>query len=191
MKSLLKRDRELLLDKKSITSLVSKFNIPGYHKPLFLTDCGINIEPNLMQKKEILKNAIKVVKSLGIKNPKVACICPVEVVNPRIQSTVDAKALSLETIEDAIIEGPLSFDIALSKKAADIKGIATPVSGDADILLFSNIDAGNVVYKSLSLFGNASISGIAAGFKLPVVLTSRADKTEVKISSIQFALDTI
>ncbi len=191
MKSLLNKERGLLLESNSLISLVSRFNLPGYHKPLYLTDCGINIEPDLEQKKEILKNAVRVVKLLGVDKPKVACICPVEVVNPKIRSTVDARALSMEAIDDAIIEGPLSFDLAVSKAAADIKGVNTAVSGDADILLFSNIDAGNAVYKSLSIFGNATISGIVAGFKLPVILTSRADSTEVKIASIQLALDMI
>ena len=189
MKSLLNKELGLLMEGNSLISLVSRFNLPGYHKPLYLTDCGINIEPDLEQKKGILKNAIRVVKLLGVDKPKVACICPVEVVNPKIKSTVDAKKLSMESIDGAIVEGPIAFDVAVSKVAADIKGINTEVSGDADILLFSNIDAGNAVYKSLSIFGKATISGIVAGLKLPVILTSRADSTEVKIASIQLALD--
>lgn len=191
MKSLLNKDRGLLMENNSLISLVSRFYLPGYHKPLYLTDCGINIEPDLEQKKGILKNAVRVVKLLGIDKPKVACICPVEVVNPKIRSTVDAEKLSEISIGGAIIEGPLSFDLAVSREAAETKGINTTVTGDADILLFSNIDAGNAVYKSLSLFGNAKISGIVAGFKLPVILTSRADSTEVKMASIQLALDLI
>lgn len=191
MRSLIKRGRSLMVERHGIISLVSRFIIPGYHKPLYLTDCGINIDPDLAHKEGILRNAVNVVKSLGVSHPKVACISSVEVVNPKIKSTVEAEALSKKDIEGAIIEGPLSFDLAVSKAAAKIKGVDSAVSGDADILLFPHMDVGNAVYKSLSTFANARISGIAAGFILPVVLTSRADSTEVKLDSIQLALDMI
>jgi len=189
MKSILRKDRDLLYENGGVISLISRFILPKYHKPIYLTDCGINIEPDLKQKESILRNAIRVVKSLGVEKPKVACVCPIEFVNPRIKSTVDGEALSKMDIDGAIIEGPISFDVSLSKHAAEVKGFNSSVAGDADILLFNNIDSGNVVYKSLSLFGDASICGIVSGLKIPVILTSRADETQVKIDSIQLALD--
>lgn len=191
MKSFLKHEYNLLMENISTVSLISRFILPGYHKPIYFTDCGINIEPNLEQKVDIIKNAIRVVKMLGLDRPKIACICPVEIVNPKIKSTVDAEKLSEMDIDNSIIEGPMAFDVAVSAEAAKIKGIDTVVSGDADILLFANIDAGNAVYKSLSIFGGASISGVVAGLKIPVVLTSRADSLKVKIDSLQLALDLI
>lgn len=192
MKAVLSKKLHLLDESSSLISLVSRFNLPGYHKPLFITDAGINMYPDIDQKYEIIKNAVSVAISLGVKKPKVACISPVEVVNSKIQSSVDADLLSREYIfENAIVEGPLSFDIAVSKKAGDIKGVNSLVAGDADILLLPNIDAGNTLYKSLTVFGNGNVAGVVAGLKIPVILTSRADSVEAKINSLKLALDMI
>ncbi|MBN2617206.1 MAG: phosphate acetyltransferase [Spirochaetales bacterium] len=187
MRILLKKEYNLFKEGQSLVSLVSKFDIPSYHKPLFLTDCGINIKPNIEQKAEIVRNAIGVVKALGLENPKIACITPVEIVNSRIQSTVDAKILK-DTFGNTIIEGPISFDLALSKEAARIKDFISPVAGDADVLIFPDLDTGNSVYKSLVLFGGATVCGIVSGLKVPVVLTSRADSIKTKIDSLKLAL---
>ncbi|MGL1892823.1 MAG: phosphate acyltransferase [Spirochaetaceae bacterium] len=181
--------KSLFSHKTSLISLVSRFEIPTYHKPLYITDAGINISPNLEQKIQILQNSIDVVKSLGVINPKVACICPVEVVNSKLQSTVDAKALSDMEFTNTIVEGPISFDIAVSKKAADIKGFNSEISGDVDILLMPDLNSSNPLYKSLTLFANAKVSSVVAGLSFPVVLTSRADSTQVKIDSLKLALD--
>lgn len=186
---LLKRDRGLLSDRGNIISLISKFELPDYHKPLFITDCGINMYPDLEQKKSILLNAVNVAEEYGIKKPKVACITPVEFINPKMQSTLDAAKLKQMDFGNAIVEGPISLDLALSAKAAGVKEYNSPVAGDADILLFHNIDQGNVAYKALSLFGHPVISGIAAGFRLPVILTSRADSFQTKLESLKFALN--
>lgn len=181
--------KSLLSHRISLISLVSRFEIPTYHKPIFLTDAGINISPNLEQKKQILQNSINVVNSLGIENPKVACICPVEAVNVNIESTTDAKALSLMDFGSAIVEGPISLDISVSKEAADIKGYSSKIAGDVDILLMPDLNSANPFYKSLTMFANAKVSSVVAGLKFPVVLTSRADNTQVKIDSLQLALD--
>lgn len=192
IKAILNKELSLIEREGSLISLVSRVSLPGYHKPLYITDPGININPDINQKAEIIRNAISVVKALGLKNPKVACISPVEVVNPKIVSSVDADILSKEySFPGAIVEGPLSFDIAVSRDAAEIKGINTPVAGDADILLFPNIDIGNALYKSLTIFGNGKVAGVISGLKLPVILTSRADSIETKISSVELAIDMI
>ncbi|OQY38421.1 MAG: hypothetical protein B6229_05900 [Spirochaetaceae bacterium 4572_7] len=189
LKALLRKEFGLLED-KSLVSLVSRFIIPNYHKPLFLTDAGINISPTLDQKIKIIKNAIFVANSLGIHEPKVACLSPIEVVNHKIPSTEDGFALSqMSVFGDAIVDGPLSFDISLSKEAARIKGATSVVAGDADILFAPNLDVGNALYKSFTLFGNAKVAGVVAGLKIPVVLTSRADSKEVKVDSLELALN--
>lgn len=190
MKAVLSKKLGLFDRENSLISLVSRFNLPGYHKPLYITDPGINIDPNVEQKAAIIRNAVTVARALGVENPKVACISPVEVVNPKIQSSVDADILSKEyDFDGAIVEGPISFDIAVSPKAASIKGFDSIVAGDADILLMPNIDSGNMLYKSLTVFGCGNVAGVVAGLSIPVILTSRADSVEAKINSLELAIE--
>lgn len=177
-----------LFEKGSLLSMVSIFKLPGYHKELCLTDSGLNILPDLDQKIKIMENAVSVLKSFGIDSPKVACIAPVEKVNTKIKSTVDANIIK-DRFNSEFIDGPLAFDVAVSKKAASIKGIKSNVAGDADILLFPELDTANAVYKSLTIFGGGVCASIVAGLKIPVVLTSRADTKNVKCNSIKLALN--
>jgi phosphotransacetylase len=164
--------------------------LPLYHKALLVTDPGINISPNLKQKIKILKNAVRVLSSLGVERPKVACIAPVETVHSKVSSTVDAQALSRMTDEfcGAVVEGPLALDVAISREAAAIKGLSSEVAGDADILLMPEISSANVLYKSLTIFGHGTVAGIAAGLMVPVVLTSRSDTEGTRFLSLRLAL---
>jgi phosphate butyryltransferase len=173
-----------------LISQVSVFDIPLYHKALILTDAGINISPGLQEKVQIIKNAVNVAHSLGITAPKVACIAPSEEVTKKISSTTDARELKQMkgVFGDAIVDGPFGFDIAVSKKAAEIKNVDSMVAGDADILLFPELNSGNAVYKSLTIFGGATATGLIAGLRVPVVLTSRSDTDEVKKLSLLLAL---
>lgn len=175
---------------ESLLSHVMVYEIPAYHKLLILTDGGMNINPGLSEKVEILKNAIKVANSIGIENPKVACLSAVEVINPKMPSTVDAaklKEMNINKDIGGIVDGPLAFDLAVSKEAAMHKGVKSEVAGDADIILVPFIEVGNGIGKSLTYFAGARSAGIVVGAKAPVVLVSRADSHEDKFNSIALA----
>ena len=185
----------MLLDKENdfvvpgdLISHVGVFDIPAYHKPVIITDAGINISPPLEDKVKILQNAIDFARMLGIPRPKAACIAPLEKVNPRIPSTGDAEALSRMAAEgrfgDAFVAGPLALDVAVLTAAAATKGIESAVVGDPDILLLADLDTANVFYKSLTLFGGARAASVAAGVRVPVVITSRSDDEETRLISI-------
>lgn len=181
-------DKEIGLRTNSLLSHVMIYSVPAYHKLIFLTDGGMCTYPDLNQKIQIVQNAVKAAKSMGISPIHVAPLAAVEVINPEMQATLDAAALAKMNqrgqIKDCIIDGPLSLDISISKAAAKHKGIESPVAGEADILLVPNIEAGNLLGKSLTYFANAKSAGIIMGAKCPIVLVSRADTHESKLYSI-------
>jgi phosphate butyryltransferase len=181
-------NKEVGLKKEELLSHVMVYDVPSYHKLLLLTDGGMVSYPELSDKVHIIKNAVKVAKALEIDNPKVAPICAVEVVNPSMQATVDASALSQMNkrgqIKGCLIDGPLALDNAISREAAEHKGILSEVAGDADILLVPNIESGNFLGKSLTYFAKAENAGVIMGAKCPVVLVSRADSAKSKLYSI-------
>jgi phosphate butyryltransferase len=183
-------DSETGIRGEGLLSHVMVYEIPAYHKLLLLTDGGMNISPTLEEKVAILKNAIKVAKTLGIENPKTACLSAVEVVNPKMPSTVEAaklKELNQKGEIEGIVDGPLAFDLAVSKEAAEHKGVKSEVAGDADILLVPFIEVGNALGKSFTYFAKARSAGIVVGAKAPIVLVSRADSHEDKLNSIALA----
>ena len=169
-----------------LLSSVGFIETPAYPKLLGLTDGGINIAPTLEQKKEIVMNGIELLNKLGITKPKVACIAAVEKVNQKMQSTVDAYALAQMKIANAFIDGPMALDLALSKKACQMKGYISPVGGDADLLVVPNIEVGNVVYKALMYLAapKPKSAGIVIGAQVPLITTSRADSHETRLYSI-------
>ncbi len=181
-------NKEAGLRGKGLLSHVMLYDVPAYHKLIFLTDGGMVPYPNLEEKVGILNNAVKVAHKLEIENPKIAPICAVEVVNPAMQATIDASVLSQMNkrgqIKGCIIDGPLGLDNAISKIAAEHKGIISDVAGDADILLVPNIESGNFLGKSMTYFANAEAAGVIMGAKCPVVLVSRADSAQSKLYSI-------
>jgi phosphotransacetylase len=172
-------------------SHVFVFDVPNYHKPLVITDAAINIVPDLFCKRDITQNAIDFCKALGVDTPKVAILSAVEKVNPNIQSTVDAAALCKMAdrgqIVGGIIDGPLAFDNAISQQAAIDKHIVSVVSGDADILLAPDLEAANMIAKQLIYLANAKSAGIALGARVPIILTSRAEKTLGRLASCALA----
>lgn len=189
LKEVLNKEYGLRTD--SLLSHVMIYEMESYHKLLMLTDGGMNISPDYLQKEKILKNAITASKSLGLETVKVACLAAKEKVNPKMQATVDADMLSKKCEEGAfgegvIVEGPLAFDIAVSKKASEVKGFNSDVSGDADILLVPTIEVGNGIGKSFTYMANAKSAGIIMGAKAPIVLVSRADSHESKLYSIAY-----
>ncbi len=181
-------DKEIGLRTEKLISHVVVFNVPTYHKVLFVTDAAMNITPKLEQKKEIIENAVDLAHSLDIEEPKVAVIGAREKVSPKMEATVHAKELAdmnkRGEITDCIVEGPFALDNAISKEAAIHKGVESDIAGEVDILLVPNIDAGNVLYKSLTYFAKAKSAGIIVGTKAPIVLTSRTDTREAKLYSI-------
>ncbi|WP_032121741.1 phosphate butyryltransferase [Clostridium amazonitimonense] len=173
---------------KGLLSHVMLYEVPNYHKLIFLTDGGMIPYPDINEKVGILNNAVKVATSLNITNPKVAPICAVEVVNTSMQATVDASMLAQMNkrgqIKGCIVDGPLALDNAISMEAAEHKGIKSEVAGDVDILLVPNIESGNFLGKSLTYFAGAESAGIIVGAKCPIVLVSRADSAKSKLYSI-------
>lgn len=184
-------NKDFGLRKSELLSHLSFFEIPAYHKIIALTDVAQNIAPDLTEKIAITKNAIDMFHRLGEKNPKVAVLAAVESVNPKMQATLDAAALTMMNkrgqIKGCIIDGPLAFDNAVSEEAAHHKGIVSEVAGDADLLLTPDIEAGNVLYKSFTFFGRGTVAALVLGATVPIILTSRSDSDRSKLSSIALA----
>jgi phosphate acetyltransferase len=166
-------------------------DVPTYPKPLFITDAAVNIAPTLDDKADIAANAIELAKALGVAEPKVAILSAVETVSSKIPSTIDAAALCKMAergqIRGGILDGPLAFDNAISKEAAQTKGISSPVAGDADILLVPDLESGNMLAKELTFLANADAAGIVLGARVPVILTSRADSVRARLASCAVA----
>ena len=187
MKAVLDKDFGMRTGNK--LSHVAVFELPTYHKLLFLTDAAINISPDFDTMKQIIENAIKIVKSLDIEMPKVALLAAKEKADPKMPATMQAAELARAlSSSDILIDGPLALDNAISKESAKIKNLNSPVAGDADILVCPNIESANILYKSLAFLANARVGGIVAGALRPVILTSRADSAESKLLSIMLAV---
>jgi len=173
-------------------SHVYAIDAPGYPRPLFITDAAINIYPTLEDKRDIVQNAIDLVHALGIPEPRVAILSAVETVTESIRSTLDAAALCKMAdrgqITGGILDGPLAFDNAVSPEAAKTKGIISPVAGRADIFVVPDLEAGNMLAKQLEYLADAQVAGIVLGARVPIILTSRADKTLSRLGSCAIAL---
>jgi phosphate acetyltransferase len=173
-------------------SHVFVIDAPDYPRPLFVTDAALNIYPTLLDKVDIVQNAIDLAHVLGVERPKVAILSAVETVTPKIKSTIEAAALCKMAdrgqITGGILDGPLAFDNAVSEEAAKTKGIVSPVAGRADILVVPDIEAGNMLAKQLEYLAEAQIAGIVLGARVPIILTSRADKTLARLGSCAIAL---
>jgi len=167
-------------------------DIPTYHKVLIVTDGAINIAPSLEDKADICRNAIDLVISLGVGKPKVAILAAVETVNSKMPSTIDAAALCKMAergqIEGGILDGPLAFDNAISREAAETKNIRSEVAGDPDILLVPDLEAGNMLAKQLTFLAKADCAGLVLGATVPIILTSRADSVRSRIASCGVAV---
>jgi phosphate butyryltransferase len=185
-------NKEYGLRTGNVLSHVAVFEVPDFDRFTIVTDAGMNIAPELEQKAQMIKNAAALARAIGIECPKVAPIAAVEVVNPAMQATIDAAALSVMNkrgqITGCIVDGPLALDNAVSALAAEHKGIQSEVAGRADILLVPTIEVGNVLYKSLIYFAKAKVGAVIAGAKAPIVLTSRADSAESKLYSLALAI---
>lgn len=184
-------NKEYGLRKGRLLSLLAVYELPQYHKLIYCSDSGINVAPDLAQKKDIMINVLEAMNNIGFADPKTAILTANEMVDPKVTSTVDAAAL-VEMVEKGeiskcIAEGPIAFDVAFDKEAAAHKGIDSKIAGDVDLLIFPNIEAGNIMGKSWLRFNGAKWAGIVLGATAPVILGSRSDTPEIKINSIALA----
>jgi phosphate acetyltransferase len=167
-------------------------DVPTYPETLFVTDAAINIFPDLDAKRDIIQNAVDLFTQVGLGTPRVAILSAVETVTSKIPSTIDAAALCKMAdrgqITDAVIDGPLAFDNAISPEAVRIKGIQSPVAGKAQILLVPDLEAGNMLAKNLIFLSKADSAGLVLGARVPVVLTSRADSVRSRMASCAAAV---
>lgn len=190
LESVVRKDTGLRTGRRM--SHVFVLDVPRYPKPLFLTDAAINIAPTLMEKRDIVQNAVDLFHAVGLGIPKVAVLSAVETVNEKMPSTLDATALCKMAergqITGALVDGPLAFDNAISEEAARIKGIKSEVAGHADILIAPDIESGNMLYKQLRYFSGAQGAGIVMGAKVPIILTSRAGGVDDRVVSCALAL---
>ena len=172
-------------------SHVYAMDVPRYPKPLIVTDAAINIAPTLAHKRDICQNAIDLLHLMGVPVPHVAVLAAVETVNPAMQATLDAAALTVMAsrgqISGARVDGPLAFDNAISLEAARTKGIVSTVAGSADVLLVPDLESGNMLAKQLIYLGGADAAGLVLGARVPIVLTSRADSLRVRLASVALA----
>ena len=184
-------NKEVGLRTGKLMSHVAVFEVEGWDRLLFLTDAAFNTYPELKDKAGMINNAVVVAHACGLEMPKVASICPVEVVNTSMQSTVDAALLAKMSdrgqFKGCIVDGPFALDNAISEEAAHHKGVKGPVAGKADVLLLPNIETANVMYKTLTYFSKSKNGGLLVGTSAPVILTSRADSFETKVNSIALA----
>jgi len=175
-----------------LISHLAVLECPTYHKLMFMTDGGINPAPDVDKKQSILENTIRFMHRLGIGSPKVAALCAVETVSDKMPETVDAAELATRNrngqITGCLVEGPLSFDLAISSESARMKGIESQVAGDTDVFLMPNISTGNIMSKALLYLAGAKMAGCVLGAKVPIVLTSRGATAEEKLLSFLLTL---
>ncbi|MDI6850531.1 MAG: bifunctional enoyl-CoA hydratase/phosphate acetyltransferase [bacterium] len=192
LRSLLDKERGIRTDK--IFSHITLMEVPNYHKLVFLTDAGMNIRPDLKMKISILQNAVEIMKTLGYEEIKVAFLASLETLHEDMPETIEFAAIS--KLQDrsffkgikVYLDGPMGFDIAISKRAAELKGVTSLVSGDADLWMVPDVASGNILAKALIYIAKAKAGGLIYGAKVPVVLLSRADEPELKYYSIAFAV---
>ncbi|MEO0078036.1 MAG: bifunctional enoyl-CoA hydratase/phosphate acetyltransferase [candidate division WOR-3 bacterium] len=181
-------DEDLGLRGDRILSHVAVLELPTYHKPLFITDGGINTELDLRRKIDIVRNAVGLAHQMGISRPRVALLSAVEKINLSIAETLDwaiiARMGDQGEFGEAVVEGPLALDIAFSPESAHIKRVASQVSGEVDVLVVPTLATGNILAKGLQYLGGAKVAGIVVGARKPVVMLSRADTPGTKLYSI-------
>lgn len=188
-------NRETGIRGDGILSHVAVLYSPTYDRQLFATDMAMVMYPDLQTKVNLVNNAISLARHMGVDTPRVAPLCAVETLNPAMQATVDADNLRQMNergeIKNCIVSGPLGFDIAVSADAAKTKGITSPIAGNADILLFDNIEAGNNTVKAMVKFGDWIFGGVILGARAPIVINSRSDDDTSKLYSIACACNMI
>ncbi|MBK1689467.1 bifunctional enoyl-CoA hydratase/phosphate acetyltransferase [Rubrivivax gelatinosus] len=172
-------------------SQVAVVQLPGRSRPLLITDAAINVSPSLEDKAQIVQNAIRLAQALGVAMPKVAILSSTDTVSPRIPSTLDAAVLCKMAergqIAGGLLDGPLALDDAICAETARTKGLASPVAGDADILLVPDLVAGDLLVKQLRLFAAADVAGVVLGARLPVIMAGATDTLRSRLASCAIA----
>ncbi len=180
-----------ILPPKAVLSHITMMEVPAYHKLLLLSDVAVLPAPDLNQKIAITNYLISAAKALGIETPKVAIIAATEQMSAAMPACVDAAIISKMAdrgqIKGALVDGPLAFDVAVDMESVEIKKLKSPVAGDADCMVFPNIESGNVGYKAMAKFSKAESAMLVVGAKCPAVLSSRGDSAQTKTYSIAFA----
>ena len=181
-------NKERGLHTGNVMSHFGIFELPSYHKLLVLTDGGMIPYPSVDEKEQILMNAVGILSELGYENPKVAVLAAAETVNPKMPESMDGDLLKKRNQEGAIsgciVEGPISYDLAMSREAAAVKGYSSPVTGDVDILLMPNMTSGNLLAKAFQFSAGAKMAGMIVGARVPIVLVSRGATAEEKYLSL-------
>lgn len=189
MRAILTRGAGLRTDRR--VSHIFHMTVPGRDRVIHITDAAVNVQPGVAEKLDIVLNAVDLAQNLGMETPKVAMLSGAETVNPAMPSSVEAdevvRLANSGAVKGAIVDGPFGFDNAVSPEAARIKGVDSPVAGQADILVVPNLEAGNFLFKQMVYFMSATAAGIVLGAKVPVVLTSRADPPEARLAAAAIA----
>lgn len=189
MRAILTRNAGLRTDRR--VSHIFHMTVPGRDRVIHITDAAVNVQPGVAEKLDIVLNAVDLAQNLGMETPKVAMLSGAETVNPAMPSSVEAdevvRLANSGAVKGAIVDGPFGFDNAVSPEAARIKGVDSPVAGQADILVVPNLEAGNFLFKQMVYFMSATAAGIVLGAKVPVVLTSRADPPEARLAAAAIA----
>ena len=185
-------DKEIGIRDATTMSHVAMLEVPAYHKLIAITDAAMLTYPTGEQKADIVRNAVAFCRRIGIDRPKVAALCAIESVSDRMPETFDAKALQdmckRGELGECLLEGPISFDLAVSSESARVKGYVSSIAGDADILIVPNITVGNVLCKGLLYWGGAKMAGCVLGAKVPIAVVSRASSAQEKLLSILLCL---
>lgn len=185
-------DRERGLRDRHLLAHVGIFEVPGFDRLLYLSDSGVVLYPDIYQKLEILRMAVDVAHRFGLREPKVAILSASELVHPKMRSSVEALALAKMAeqgwVEGAVVEGPLTLDVAVSPAAAAAKGIKGLVAGQADLLIVPGVEAGNTMAKAIQYFGRGRMAGLVVGAKVPIIINSRADTAETRFLSLAMAV---
>lgn len=184
--AVIRKENGLRTDQR--TSHCFLMDIPGWPKPVMITDAALNIAPEVKHKISITRNAIALARAIGIDHPKAAIMSAVESPNRGIPSSVEAAEVAREVFQGGTVDGPFALDNAVSLRAAKLKGIESPVAGDADILVMPTIEAGNILFKALVYMAGAETGGLVVGAAAPVILTSRADSADARIASCAMAV---
>lgn len=190
IRAILRKEKGLMLP-KAVLSHVTVLEVPAYDKLITISDVAIIPEPDLKQKIAMTNYVIQIARTFEIPTPKVAIIAASELVSPGMQACIDGAIISKmndrNQIKNAIVDGPLAFDVAVSSESAEIKKLKSPVAGDVDCLVFPNIESGNVFFKTCTNFAGGEMAALVMGAKCPAVLTSRGDSTKSKMYSIALA----